>query len=89
MQQHLLLLAARQAKDVTSAYAQVQEDVNARESMFSVFLHEMDKLSGEVLSLSSAVCVPPICTSLYICCRAFCGLQRNLSRLQVSMLLQV
>lgn len=66
LQQQLLLLAARQAKDLTAAYPQVQEDENQREAMFNVFMHEMDKLAREVSSLASAVCVSAACCTIYL-----------------------
>ena len=64
LQQQLLLLLSRQAKDLTSAYPQMTEDAAAKEAVFSIFTSEMQKLSTEVDLLSSAVCVP-VCTAHY------------------------
>lgn len=58
LQQQLLLLLARQAKDLTAAYPQMSEDATAKEAVFGIFTSEMDKLSTEVNLLSSAVYVP-------------------------------
>lgn len=55
LQQQLLSLLARQAKDLTAAYPQMSQDEAAKEAVFGIFTAEMQKLSTEVNLLSSAV----------------------------------